>query len=598
MLAKHCKRIPSVGRYSLDVLTGNIAAGRMVFLAVERFLNDLQRSEAKDPAFPYYFDQGGAVSIIKYFRDLCPFKLVPFEQFIVANLFGWKKAGPECDIHPNGHRRFQTAYIEIGKGNGKTPLSAGIATYLTCADGEPNAEVYIAAPSKEQAAICFRDAVAIVDGDDDHTELRKIFKQFGCSHKMLSGNLSAGTSFLRPVSAEHKTLDGPRPHGVVADELHEHPNTVVLDKLTAGFKARHQPLSLEITNSGWDRETICFYHHDYSRQVLEKLLTNDAWFAYVCQLDVCDDCRASGKEQPSCDQCDSWLDPDAWIKANPGLGTILQVEYLEKQVKEALEIPATRSLKQRLNFCIWTQSETRAISAEQWKQCAGEGSGDPQAWRAAKLEALKGKVCYGAMDLASTTDIAGSAYFFPKQDGVPKTVLIPFFYIPKAAAQQHVMKNRVPIDLWVEQGFIFETPGNVLDYDFIRADVKRMGESFQIEEIAFDPWNAQDLTTHLQNDGFKMVKHPQTLEKLSEPTKHFLKMIGGAEFEHGNNPVLTWMADNLVTKSDASGNLRPIKPDNPNSPKKIDGIVAAIMADSRMTANPEPDPEASRPFFV
>lgn len=570
----------------------------MVFLAVERFLNDLQRSEAKRPAFPYYFDQGGAVVIIKYFRDLCPFKLIPFEQFIAGNLFGWKKVGVECEIHPNGHRRFQTAYIEIGKGNGKTPFAAGIGTFGTCADGEPAAEVYVAAPSKEQAAVCFRDAVRIVDGDDDHTELRRIFKKFGCSHKMLSGNLSAGTSFMRPVSAEHKTLDGPRPHMVISDEVHEHPNTMVLDKLTAGFKARHQPISLEITNSGFDRETICFYHHDYSRQVLEEIVTNEAWFAFVCQLDVCEECRAKGKEQPSCDSCDSYLDPDVWIKANPGLGTILQVEYLEKQVKEALEMPATCSLKQRLNFCIWTQSESRAISPDQWKQCAGEGSDDPQAWRAAKLEALKGKTCYGGMDLASTTDIASTLYFFPEQDGVPKAVLLPFFFIPAAAAQQHVMKNRVPIDLWVKQGFISETPGNVIDYDFIRSHVKEMGENYDVGEIGFDPWNAQDLTTRLLGDGFKMVKHPQTLDRLTEPTKHFLKMIAGSEFEHGNNPVLTWMADNLVTWSDASGNLRPIKPDNPNSPKKIDGIVAAIMADSRMTANPEPDPESSRPFFV
>jgi phage terminase large subunit-like protein len=395
LLATHCSRIPTVARYSLNVITGNVAAGRMVYLAVERFLDDLERAglpadsgKGPHPAsgnqhydqpavpgkhdFPYYFDQGGAVSIIKYFRDLCPFKLDPFQQFIVANLFGWKKSGVECEVHPNGHRRFQTAYIEIGKGSGKTPLAAGIGTYLTCADGEPAAEIYVAAPSKEQAAICFRDAVRIVDGDDEHTELREIFKQYGCSGKMLSGNLSAGTSFMRPVSAEHKTLDGPRPHGVIADEVHEHPNTLVLDKLTAGFKARHQPLSFEITNSGWDRETICFYHHNYSRQVLDKVVINEAWFAYVCQLDVCPDCLAKGKEQPSCDNCDNWLDREVWVKANPGLGTILQIEYLEKQVKEALEIPATRSLKQRLNFCIWTQSEERFISPDAWRRCGFE----------------------------------------------------------------------------------------------------------------------------------------------------------------------------------------------------------------------------------
>ena len=369
ILAKECGRIPTFARYVMDVITGNVPTGRLVFISVERFLNDLERARSGDAAFPYMFDQGSAVSIIKYFRELCPFTLEPFQQFICANLFGWKRAGVQCQTHPSGHRRFQTAYIEEGKGNGKTPLVAGVATYGVTADDEPSAEVYIAAPSKEQAAICFRDAVRVVD---QSRELKRLFKQHGCSGKMLSGNLSYGTSFIRPISAEHKTLDGPRPHMVIADELHEHHTTLVLDKLTAGFKARHQPLALEITNSGCDRETICWYHHDYSRQVLEGVLQNEQWFAYVCQLDACEDCRKQGKEMPNCDSCDSWLDPDAWIKANPGLGTILQKEYLEKQVKEALEIPATRNLKQRLNFCIWNQSEERAISPEAWKACAFE----------------------------------------------------------------------------------------------------------------------------------------------------------------------------------------------------------------------------------
>ena len=369
LLGESCKRIPTVARYALDVLTGNMPTGRLVFLAVERFLNDLDRARGNDPSFPYFFDQGSSVAIIKYFRDLCPFALDPFQQFIAANLFGWKKLGVECSVHPTGHRRFQTAYIEMGKGNGKTPLVAGISTYGVAADDEPSAEVYIAAPSKDQAAICFRDAVRIVD---ESPELARIFRKHGCSGKMLSGNLSFGTSFMRPISAEHKTLDGPRPHMIVADELHEHQTTLVLDKLTAGFKARHQPLALEITNSGFDRETICWYHHDYSRQVLEGIIQNEQWFAYVCQLDACEKCRAAGKEQPTCDDCDSWLDEKVWIKANPGLGTILQKSYLDKQVKEALEIPATRNLKQRLNFCIWTQSEERFISPEAWRACAWE----------------------------------------------------------------------------------------------------------------------------------------------------------------------------------------------------------------------------------
>lgn len=175
LLATSCSRIPTVARYTLDVLTGNVAVGRMVFLSVERFLEDLESGAKRG----LHFDQGGAVAIIRFFRDLCPFALDPFQQFVTANIFGWKKG--------DGFRRFQTAYIEMGKGSGKTPLAAGVGIYGITADDEPSAEVYIAAPGKEQAAICFRDAVSMVEKS---SHLAKIIKRHGCSGKMLSGNLS------------------------------------------------------------------------------------------------------------------------------------------------------------------------------------------------------------------------------------------------------------------------------------------------------------------------------------------------------------------------------------------------------------------------
>lgn len=343
----------------MDVITGNVPAGRLVFLAVERFLADLDKGHKRG----LRFDQGGAVSIIKFFRDLAFQRkpLMPYEQFIVANLFGWK--------NDKGFRRFQEAYIEIGKGNRKTPLAAGIGIFGITADDEPSAEVYVVAPTKEQAAICFKDAASIVD---QQPALRKVVKKFGCTNKFTSGNLSHGTSFMRPIAADRDSLDGPRPHFVIVDEEHEHKDRQVVGKLIAGFKGRNQPLCFKITNSGFDRDSICWEDHDFARRVLEGITEQDQLFAYVCQLDVCDDCRRQGKEQPSCDNCDSWLDPDVWVKTNPSLGQLLPTDYLQKQVKEALEKPGQRSLVQRLNFCIWTQSEERFISPEAWRACAWE----------------------------------------------------------------------------------------------------------------------------------------------------------------------------------------------------------------------------------
>lgn len=549
----------------------------MVFLAIERFLGDLERAGSKD--FAYHFDQGGAVAIIQFFRDLCPFHLEPFQQFIVANLFGWK--------HADGLRRFQTGYIEMGKGSGKTPLAAGIGLFGITADDENAAEVYIAAPTKEQAAICFRDAANIVERS---TALRRVLKRHGCAGKMLSGNLSIGGSFMRPISAEHKTLDGPRPHIVIADELHEHQNTLVLDKLTAGFKSRKQPLSFEITNSGYDRETICWYHHDYSRQVLEGVVKNEAWFAYVCQLDVCDECRARGKDQPACDNCDNWLDEDAWIKTNPGLGTILQKEYLEKQVKEALEIPATRNLKQRLNFCVWTQSEERFISPESWRTCAWDDSplaGNPPAWLADKLIALKGKHCFGGLDLGVVNDFTCLSLYFPKQSGIPKAILLLWSWVPEQVDHHAVLKERYGYNDWVKDGFLFRTPGNRTDYAFVREAILKLDRDYRIRELAFDPYYSTQLVQELLAAGVKMVEHRQGTISMTYPIKEFQRQVIGRDFAHGMNPALTFMVDNLVVKSDAIGNLKCMKPDNPNSPRKIDGAVAAVMAIGRSAANPQ-----------
>jgi phage terminase large subunit-like protein len=362
LLALHCRRIPTVARYTLDVLSGKIPTGRLVFLAVQRFVDDLQHGHERG----LHFDPGAAVAIIRFFRDLA-FASFPdkppigHEQFILANIFGWKKA--------DGYRRFKEAYVEIGKGNRKTPLASGIGIYGITGDEEPNAEVYIVAPTKDQAAIAFKDAALMVDASP---ELRKLIKKFGCSNKYTTGNLSHGASFMRPVAADRDNLDGPRPHIVIVDEEHEHKDPEVVLKLIAGFKARLQPLAFKITNSGVDRETICWQDHELARKILEGVLVEDSLFGFVCHLDVCADCRTKGKDMPSCEQCDSWLDEQVWIKANPALGVIVTLDYLRDQVRNALARPSGRNLVQRLNFCIWTQSIERFISPEAWRACAWE----------------------------------------------------------------------------------------------------------------------------------------------------------------------------------------------------------------------------------
>ena len=550
------------------MLAGNIPTGRLVFLAVERHLDDLDQGAKRG----LRFDQDAAARVIKFFRDFAPFKLEPFQQFKAGSLFGWKGA--------DGYRRFRTAYMEEGKGNGKTPWGAGICVYGLVADGEPDAEIYCAAVTKEQAGISYRDAAIMRDASP-------LLKAKIAKHR---NNLSIEktNSFLRPISSEHRGLDGKRPHIVLIDEVHEHPTSLVVDKMRAGTKARRQALILEITNSGYNRESVCFHHHEYSQKVLEGILENDAWFAYVCHLDACAEHQKNGYLQPAgdCDKCDSWLDPETWLKANPGLDAILPRKYLQEQVTEGVAMPSKENIVRRLNFCMWTQQDVRAIGAQAWSACAGvDRDADPVKVRERWLEELRGFYCYGGVDIGCTDDMTAFLLLFPKQGPLLKPRALPWFFTPRESVGLRTQQDRVPYDTWEKQGFLTVTPGQTTDYDFIRAKVNRCAADFDLREVHFDPYRAVHIVNNLLADGIRMVKHSQGILAMHDPVVNVLSMVRGAEFEHGNNPVLTWMADNLVVRADAQGNQQMQKPENPKSPKKIDGMVAFALAKGAQDAN-------------
>jgi phage terminase large subunit-like protein len=578
LLARAHSSSPVVARYCLDVLTGNVPVGRLVYLAVERHVRDLVDGEKRG----LVYDDSATSYVVEFFEKFLvlaegehagkPFLLSPWQQFVLAMLFGWKTA--------DGFRRFRTAYLEIGKGNGKSPLAAGILLFLLIADGEESAEIYSAAVTKDQAKILFRDA-------ENMRAASPWLRQKIAAHR---NNLSVAStaSFARPISSEKRGLDGKRVHGALIDELHEHPSDVVVNKMRAGTKGRRQALIFMITNSGFDRETVCYYQHEYSRKVLESIIEAESHFAYVCHLDACEECQANGYTQPKegCNNCDSWLDRDVWIKANPNLGISIGVKYLDEQIQEAVAIPTKEGIVRRLNLCFWTQGEKRAIGAVAWARCAGENSADPVAWRARKIAELRGRNSFVGVDLGSTDDISGTLFLFPVQAGVPKIVVLPFFYCPEDGVALRTHKDRIPYRLWAQLGFLKVTPGNVRDDDFIRKDIADCGRMFNVREVRFDPYRALLLVNQLQADGFNLVEHRQGFISMTDPVDAVTNMIKKAEFEHGGNPVLTWMADNLVVTADAAGNKKPVKPSNPNSPKKIDGMVALMLAKAAADANP------------
>lgn len=563
-------------QYALDVVEGRELAGRLVRLACQRYLDDLVRG----PDRGIWFDPAAGERVIEFFENFLilyegqfdgqPFLLRPWQKFILWNLFGWKNA--------DGYRRFRTAYIEIAKGNGKTPLAAGIGLYGLIADDEPGAEIYSAATQKEQAGILFRDA-----------------EQFAMRSPSLRRRLKIGifniayhekASFLRPISSEKRGLDGKRPHMALIDEIHEHPDATVVDKMTAGIKGHRQPMIIEITNSGFDRHTVCFAHHDYSERILCGVFDNDTWFSYITGLDSCPECLGKGHIGPrdGCELCDDFTDPRTWRKANPNLGVSVTEEYLRKQVDEAVAMPSKRNIVLRLNFCVWTQASTRWISPEKWAQCG----------RVRFTEAeLAGRTCYGGLDLASVNDIVAYVLDFPPLPDEDPAVhrWLARFFVPQERVQERVDKDRLPYDVWVRQGFITAIPGSQIDDAFVIAQIEKDMRAFNLLEMAFDRWGSRQVVTALQALGFdnendraqrRLVDFGQGYASMSSPCKDLEKMIGTHTIAHGGNPVLAWMAGNCIITQDPAGN---IKLDKSKSREKIDGMVAGVMALDRALRN-------------
>ena len=564
------KKINPVDNYAQKVLSGKILACKWVRLACQRHINDRKKKSIR-------FDKKAAQDAVNFFPNFLlfyegefdgkPFILSPHQAFIVGSVFGWKTK--------DGFRRFRTAYIEAAKGDGKSPLAAGIGIYGLVADSESGAEIYSAAVTRDQAGIVFRDAKAFVEGSPSLQKKLNV--------GVASIDYADKHSFFRPVSSEHRGLDGKRPHIALVDEIHEHPNDMVVNKIRAGTKGRRQALIFEITNAGHDRHSICFQHHEYTEKILEGVVENDAWFGFMTGLDVCEKCSAEGKTIPQdgCPDCDDWRDEKVWIKATPNLGITIKEKYLKEQVDEAKEMPSKENIVKRLNFCIWTESITKWLPSDAWNACAFPV--DPMA--------LKGRTCYGGLDLSSTTDLTAWVLVFPPVEEGGKYEVLCHFFLPADNMMERVRRDKVPYDVWVRQGFIQVTPGNAIDYGFIIDQIKKDMTDYQIAELAFDRWGSSKITTDLQDLGFEvegkrtLVQFGQGYASMNSPTKEVEKMVLSKEIAHGGNPVLSWNVSNVAI---SPGPAETKKPDKERSTERIDGAVALIMAIGRAMLRPKP----------
>ena len=498
------------------------------------------------------FDSNKAERAVRFINSLkhtkgvwhgVPFDLLPWQDKIIRDIFG--------KVKEDGYRQYNTAYVEIPKKNGKSELAASIALYMTCGDGEWGAEVYGCAADRQQASIVFDVAVDMVE---QCPALKKRIKPVISQKRLVY--MPTG-SFYQVLSAEAYTKHGLNVHGVIFDELHAQPNRNLYDVMTKGSgDARKQPLFFLITTAGNDRNSICYEVHQKAEDIIRGK-KNDPTF-YPVIYGIADD--------------DDWSDEKNWYKANPSLGHTIDIDKVRTAFFSAKDNPAEENLFRQLRLNQWVKQSVRWMPMELWDKC----------FFPVDLEKLRGRECYGGLDLSSSNDITAFVLVFPPIQGDDKFYVLPHCWIPEENLNLRVRRDHVPYDIWKQQGYLHTTEGNVIHYGFIEKFIEELGFQFNIKEIAFDRWGAVQMVQNLEGLGFTVVPFGQGYKDMSPPTKELMKLALEKRIAHGGHPVLSWMMDNIHVRTDPAGN---IKPDKEKSTEKIDGAVAMIMALDRSIRN-------------
>jgi phage terminase large subunit-like protein len=558
--------------YAEAVVAGDIVAGPHVRNACRRHLSDLGRTDI-------HFDPESAARALRFFETKLKlsegqfenkaFKSQPAQDFIIGSIFGWKRL--------DGTRRFRRAYIEQGKGNGKSPLAGGIGLYGLMADGEAGAEIYSAGATKEQAGILFRDAVKMVDKSPD---LDARLKRSGGPGREFNIAYLAKASFFRPVSREtKKTGSGPRPHFALVDELHEHPDGGVIEILERGFKFRRQPLLLMITNSGSDRNSVCWVEHEHAVRVaagnidakdedahyLGEVL-DDTTFSYVCALDAGDD----PLNQPGC-----------WIKANPLLGITITEEYLAGVVAQAKAMPSKLNGILRLHFCQWTEAETawmtRAVLEPALKDFDPEEHHGKEIWLGCDLSQNRDITALGAV--VKTGEIEVSA----ERDGVVQKVMKPTFdawieaWTPGDTISARSLQDKMPYETWVAAEHLHAPKGQSIRFDHVAQAVAEYVHDFNVKCLAYDRYAfRRGFEPECDKLGIEIefVEHPQGGTKKGKPTEAMIEAAEDADRE----PEGLWMPASVRELEDAilEGRIRIRR-----NPVLISAMMSAVTDEDR-----------------
>lgn len=490
-----------------------------------------------------YYDEVAADRAVKFFSLLHlvegkgagnPWPLMPWMEYeIIRPLFGYKRK--------DGTRLYRTVWLEVPRKNAKTTLAAGLALYGLLADNEPGAQIYMGARDRAQARLCFELARKMVQASPKLKNRCKAVRSYI--------EVPKTGSVLRTISGEALSQHGFNAHIAVLDEVHAHKDRQIWDILSSSVGARTQPIVIGITTAGvYDPNHIAWEMHEYAMRVANGEHDDSSFLTVIY----------GAKSE------DNWDDKSVWKKVNPSLNITVMEDFLESEVHKAKVSPARQTTFSQLYLNRWTREVSRWIDMKAWDDCGLKNI---------NYDDYIKKPCYIGLDLSSTTDITAMVKLFIEDDG--SITVIPKFWIPSMDLIEREKRDRLPYGIWAEKGYLTLTPGNVIDYAWIKKEIIDTADNHQILELAFDPWNATQLITELQELGMRVAPTRQGFATLSAPTKHLETLILSKQINHGNNPILRAHADGALVNIDPAGN---IKPDKAKSVTRIDGIVALIMA--------------------
>lgn len=495
-----------------------------------------------------YFDVAAAERVRGFYSDLLvhskgkfagdPFTLLDWQYLdVIGPIYGWMRA--------DGSRRYRRAYVEIPKKNGKSTIASGVGLYHLVADREPGAEVYLAAADRDQASIVYNEAANMVEASADLLAILKVRRS---TKLILYEDLN---SKLEAIAADADSAEGKNASALILDEVHAWRGREFFESLLYSGRAREQPLIFMITTAGDDMTGVCYEEHEKALRIMNGEEFDDRYFGYV---------RAAGVG-------DDWKSPATWAKANPSLGVTIKEDEFAADCAEAVGNPRKENAFKRYGLDLWVGASEAWISTEVWGACY-------EAFQESQLADLD---AWGGIDLSRTQDLSALVWIVPVDE---LYYVVERLFMPKDLIREKEKTDKVPYGAWVEEGFITATDGNVVDYKYIRAAVRRDAELFTVAEIGFDPYNAEYLCNQQlrDEDGLETIAVGQGMPKMGPPSTAFESLLKQRRIRHRNNPCLNTMVGNAVAREDENKNIKPSKR---RSRGRIDGLIALLIGLSR-----------------